>query len=619
MRQIVHLIIIYAALLTLAGCGDGKSVRQLPHLGDTPYQQDTILVTYATNPERALTLLDSALLLGNISEYRAQCIRARIYSKSLVEQRQDSAILICKELLGHDSVRNDAAEQENILDLLIATSRAKPDYEEYMHWAAQKAELCQKQGQETERWRSEADVGYVMTHLGKENEGLAKLDEAISRLDAPGSIDRMDAFVVACKRKINALNELHRYDKIITLGQRILDRLNHYEQHAKDYAEDSYRLSWSDHPNDRDRYMDFSRAQAWGFMAQAYAMISEKGKVKSEKLAAAQKAREHLARFDNSNYGKTFGARRMIAPAKMALGMYDEALTTYAEIARRMAADTLNDDYAVILRSRAIAAHAKNHYAEAYDYQTRYADLSKLLSDSLMKGKAHEYAARYHDQEQKLEIAQMNAQSQRKTIIIWAAVIIIMLISIFATWLLRQWRVIRRKNLVLVEQIGEAIEYKEKYESLTPGPSPMGEGSDYSYGQKTQQVTPVAPAIESDLLSLDDISDDELFRRLRHAIKHEHLYLDPSLDRQKIMDIFQLSRHRVGAAFAQGSEFASLADFIRDCRLEYSCNLLVTRPDLSIKEVAAKSGFNYASTYSADFKNRYTMTPSNYRELKAKK
>ena len=604
MRQIVHLIIIYAALLTLAGCGDGKSVRQLPHLGDTPYQQDTILVTYATNPERALTLLDSALLLGNISEYRAQCIRARIYSKSLVEQRQDSAILICKELLGHDSVRNDAAEQENILDLLIATSRAKPDYEEYMHWAAQKAELCQKQGQETERWRSEADVGYVMTHLGKENEGLAKLDEAISHLDAPGSIDRMDAFIVACKRKINALNELHRYNEIITLGQRILDRLNHYESHAKDYAEDSYRLSWSDHPNDRDRYLDFSRAQANGFIAEAYAIINEK-----------VKAKEHLALFDQSDYGKTFGARRMIAPTQMALGMYDEALTTYAEIARRMATDTLNDDYAVILRSRAIAAHAKNHFEEAYDYQMRYADLSKVLSDSLMKGKAHEYAARYHDQEQKLEIAQMNAESQRKTIIIWAAVIIIMLISIFAIWLLYQWRVIRRKNLVLVEQIGEAIEYKEKYEAIADD----GKKSSDAKHEQAVPVTPASTAMESDLLSLDDISNDELFRRLRHAIKREHLYLDPRLDRQKVMDIFQLSRRRVGAAFAQGSEFASLADFIRDCRLEYSCNLLVTRPDLSIKEVAAKSGFNYASTYSSDFKNRYTMTPSNYRELKAKK
>jgi hypothetical protein len=57
-----------------------------------------------------------------------------------------------------------------------------------------------------------------MTHLGQENEGLAKLDEAIGHLDRPGSIDRMDAFIVACKRKINALNALRRYDEMITLG-----------------------------------------------------------------------------------------------------------------------------------------------------------------------------------------------------------------------------------------------------------------------------------------------------------------------------------------------------------------------------------------------------------------
>ena len=249
-------------------------MRQLPHLGDTPYQQDSILVTYATNPERALVLLDSALMLGNITDYRGQVIRAKIYSKSLMEQRVDSAILICKSLLNHDSVRNEPVEQENILDMLIATSRAKPDYEQYLHWATQKAELCRKQGEEIERWRTEADIGLVMVHLGQENKGLAKLDEAISHLDAPGSIDRMDAFIVACKRKINALDDLHRYAEVITLGQRILDRLDHYELHVRDYAEDSYRLSWSDNPSDRDRYLDFSRAQAWGFMAHAYTHLT---------------------------------------------------------------------------------------------------------------------------------------------------------------------------------------------------------------------------------------------------------------------------------------------------------------------------------------------------------
>ena len=84
MKQNLYIIII-GIVAILYSCSDGKSVRQLPHLGNTPYQQDTILVTYATNPERALTLLDSALLLGNISDYRAQVIRAKIFSKSLME------------------------------------------------------------------------------------------------------------------------------------------------------------------------------------------------------------------------------------------------------------------------------------------------------------------------------------------------------------------------------------------------------------------------------------------------------------------------------------------------------------------------------------------------------
>lgn len=164
-------------VLTLAGCQKDDTVRQLPHLGDTPYQPDSILMAYATQPERALTLLDSALLLGNISDYRSQFIRAKIYSKSLEEQRLDSAIIICKALLSHDSVRNEPAKQENVLDLLISVSRAKTDYEQYMHWAIQKAELCQRQGKETERWRTETDIGLVMTHLGQEDEGLAKLDD----------------------------------------------------------------------------------------------------------------------------------------------------------------------------------------------------------------------------------------------------------------------------------------------------------------------------------------------------------------------------------------------------------------------------------------------------------
>lgn len=560
MKQNLYIIII-GIVAILYSCSDGKSVRQLPHLGNTPYQQDTILVTYATNPERALTLLDSALLLGNISDYRAQVIRAKIFSKSLMEQRQDSAIAICKQLLNHDSVRNQPTEQENILDMLIASSRARMDYEQYLHWATQKAELCHQQGEETERWRTEADLGLIYTHLGQVDKGLAKLDEAITHLDEPGSIDRMDAFIVAVKRKINALNDLSRFTEVIPLAQRSLDRLTHYEQHAQDYAEDSYRLSWSDNPNDRDRYLDFSRAQTWGFMAQAYA-----------KLDSLEEARKYLALFDGTTYSKSFAARRFIAPTQIELGMYDDAIATYTEMERRMAADTINDDYAQVLRARAIALRAKGHTAEALDYHMRYAKLSKVLSDSLHRSEAHDYAARYHAQEQQMEIQEKQVEAQRSHIMSIAVAIIALLAIAFAVYFFRQKRIISAKNRALVRMINKNAPPKE------------------------------VPKTNSDE-----------FANIDQAIRTERLYKEFNLQRQDICNRFGINRHTLNDMLTQYTDGLSFPQYINAIRLEESLRLLHDAPSLTIAAIAKAVGFS-PSNFREQFKQKYGMTPQEYRQ-----
>lgn len=560
------LLFVIGTVLLLASCGGGKSVRHIAHLGNTPYQQDTILVAYATNPDRALALLDSALLLGNISDYRTQFIRAKIYSKSLMEQRQDSAVSICQSLLSHDSVRNAPNEQLNILDMLIAASRARQDYEQYLRWATQKAELCRSQGEETERWRTEADLGLVMTHLGQVDEGLHKLDEAIKTLDAPGSIDRMDAFVVAVKRKINALNDLGGFTEIISLGQRTLDRLDHYEQHAGDYAEDSHRLSWSDNPNDRDRYLDFSRAQTWGFMAHAYSQLNDK-----------ENAKKYLALFDQSGYGHTFMARRMIAPTQMALGLYDDALSTYAEIERRMAADTVNDDYAVILHSRALAARAKGHVAEALDYQIRYANLSKVLNDSLHRSEAHDYAARYHAQEQQMEIMEKQAEAQRFRIVSWAVAVVALLAIAFALYFFRQKRIIAAKNHALVRMINEENQRMPMISSRTTNPS------------------------------------DEIFAAIDAAIRDEQLYVNQQLQRQDICDRFGISRHALNDLLAQNADGLSFPQYINAIRLSEAIVLLKGQPNMTVAAVAKAVGFT-PSNLREQFKQKYGITPQEYRQ-----
>ena len=577
MRNVLQVLLL-VLILVFASCGRNNSARHIPNLGDTPYQADSVLVAYGYHPNRALVMLDSALLLGNINEYRAKFIRAKIYSKSLLKQRQDSAILICEQLLQHDSVIHAPQERENILDLLMITSRTKVDFEGYVKWATQKAEVCRLQGEETEQWRTEAEIGMVMAHLGQPEEGMEKIDEAIRQLDEPGSIDRMDAFIIAVKRKITVLNDQGRYAEVIPLAQRILDRLEHYEQHASAYAEDSYRLSWSDSPADRDRYIDFSRAQANGFLAGAYAMTGD-----------TPHARECLSRFNQSGYGHSFGARRMIIPAQMALGMYDEAMATSDEVVYRMGRDTINDDYAVILRDRAVVARAKGHVDEAYNLMNRHANLVKVLSDSLHASEAHDYAARYHAQEQELKIQEAQTASRIKSIIIGVILLLFVIAGAFSFYYRHQRLVINEKNRALVRMING-----------TPFVAPVDE---------------IEGAEDTDEVSDSEESEDTsaLFETIDTTIRTEHLYANVSLQRQDVCTRFCITRHTLNNLLAQHVGSSSFPQYINNIRMEEALPLLRDSASMTIAAIATAVGFTPAN-FREQFKRQYGVTPQEYRQ-----
>ena len=82
-----------------------------------------------------------------------------------------------------------------------------------------------------------------------------------------------------------------------------------------------------------------------------------------------------------------------------------------------------------------------------------------------------------------------------------------------------------------------------------------------------------------------------------------------------MVDRFGLSKERIGAAFAKGSPYKSLIEFLTDCRLPYAAKLLSSRSDLSIAEVARESGFPSADTFGRNFKQKYALTPTQFREF----
>jgi len=604
-------------ILLLAGCTGNGGTKHVPQAGDSLYTEERAMDIYDREPERALRIIDSAEVVGHVSDYRAELLRARVYAYPGDAMNLDTARQMGVVLLEHDSVKGSTDNQIEVLRLLTDVARIHLDYPEQVKWVSELATLCREQGDETEALRTESEIGIVLTHLGQRNEGFQMLDKVIDQLessllrgDKRGAFAELDACIIAMKRKLTALSLLpditmpgdsmtvgQRHQNIIRLAERFIAKLDDYEQHPQDYADGSPRQPDSD---EVPGYCGFYRSQAYVFLAQAYASLSEKGKVKSEEFAAARKkAREYCALFEQTPFGQTLNGRSAISETWRLLGDYDKMQATYDAIDSLSGGDTLNTNYIRQLRGRAEAAAARGDHKASQQYWKRHDLLCQAVNDQLQASEAHDYAARYHAYEQQLEIQQHEAEASRNAVLAVAAFILAFLAVGFAVYYFRQQHIIRQKNRVLVEQMTEAVEYKRMMEE------------ERSKSGASDEIL-VAPNPDK-IVDLDTLSTDELSRHIRSVIIRERLYLRTQFDRQAAIDYFHLSKERIGAAFSQGSEFPTIADFINHCRLEYSKELLAVSPEMTVDDIASASGFGTRRTFSRLFKERYSITPTEYR------
>ena len=117
---------------------------------------------------------------------------------------------------------------------------------------------------------------------------------------------------------------------------------------------------------------------------------------------------------------------------------------------------------------------------------------------------------------------------------------------------------------------------------------------------------------------LSAMTDEELFQYITKVIREDELYRWPDCNRATVMKHFSLSAARVGAAFAQGGG-QSLPEFVRNCRLDHACRLMVEQPSMSFVDVGEASGYQRTTTFYHDFKARFGMAPAEYRDREIKK
>ena len=580
MQKVTHFILyVILALFAVSCVNTDSDVKYEPQPDDTIYTDKAALAIYGNNPERALIILDSAVIVGNLDKDLAKMLRAKVLSQSTADLHFDEALQICEELMQSDFVDNPT-NRENVLDLLISITRIRGDNEQWIRWSTEKVDLCRQQGDETEALRTEAEIGFSLAKLGEEERGLAKLSGVIGALDEQRHFNEMDACIIALKRKINILDILDRPESTIPLAQHIIEKIDDYREHRDEYADGSFRMP----PNDEQlyRYCNFYTAQAYCFLAKAYA-----------ELGQYDDARYYISLFEDSDYGKSFSGRMMASRTWCILGDFDKMLAIYDEAEKRLGTDTINLDFSAMLYNRAIAAEAAGNYQAATDYWRRFTDIKHILDRKQKEGQAYHYAARYKLQEERMNTEREQAKAKHNEILAWAGFILMILSILFIIRLLIQHRAINRKNRVLTLQMMESMKYKKEINNNSKLQTPNSK------------------------LNVEELDDAQLFDYLSNVIRSEKLFLNQNFSRQLLIDRFHINERRIGAAF---SRCEGLPDFIRDLRLEYACQMMTDNPEMSISDVATASGFSNLTVFGRDFKRKYEVTPTYFRsQMTAKK
>lgn len=566
-----HILFFVSAVLMASCSHSAESPARQDNPGvkrDSVLQSISAMMLGESATEDVISVIDSAETAGVIDNLHAQLIRAKAYGRR--ESGSLQARSICEDLLKtpHLSPENEA----DILEYLCYLCRIRTDDLGEVEYGLRFVQVCESLGDPMRAVPVQADMGSSLVRIGRDEDGLLKINDAIGKLDSQKGFFYMDAGIKTRKSLIRTYIDLKRYLDIVPAAQEIISRLEDYAANPGAYADDSPNL-----PGDHNRpgYVDFYTAQALAFITYAYAAEGMK-----------KEAKVYNARFEKTRYSKTFGGRKMISSAWPLLGEYDRMLSFYDELQRRWGADTLHADYAVMLENRALAAKSKGRYREALGYMQRYSDLTDKLYDNQSRALVQDYMAKYQYQEQMMALERERVAARRsRNIALWSSIGTLLCLILLGI-ILRYVILVRRKNKALVSQISENVFLQRKNVDVSAQSNP----------------------------ELSSLSDAQLFEYLRYEIVTNRLYADSRLDRQFLMDRYHLSKERIGAAFSHGSHYQSLASFLNVVRLKSAAKMLSSSPEMSISDVASACGFSSGSLFARNFKQYFALTPTEFRQ-----
>ena len=603
-----HLLLLFVVVVIVSCSGNDNPSPMKGDGQDTVYTEQRAMSIHRTNPKRALVIIDSAVALGNITRVRGTYLKAVTQYGGLDDFV--TARKMCLDLLEDKDIKSDSVTLERVYLLLTSIEYGNGNAAAIIRYASEASKLAHALNMPDQIGTMEGYIAQTLAQTGRTDEGVSRLRSTVDYLRAIDTFQGVSSYHNIAKKLLHILLESKRYADMVPICEDMISRIQEFEQHPD-------RFSGIAEGFDTSEFTDYARGQTYAFLSAAYALQATEAKGDLQKTIRAQylsKARAAEAEVFRTRWSQSLDCDRMMSASYHHLGEFDrfEKAISRVEASQN---DTISLNYLIGLELRSSAAEMQGKIVEALRYLRRAYTVRDSVDSRNQHDQLNELATLYHLQEEQLARQQAEADARLYQVLTFVIVLGFIAAVAFASYFFYKRRETMKKNRVLAHEIAEAIEYKEKYEALHQQGLSTACSCQENGGYCGSVASEVTPQIgQENPARLDELSDADLFQYLRGVVFHEQLFLDPQLDRQALLDRFSLTKERIGAAFSKGSPFKSVIDFLNDCRLPYAAKLLTDHPDMSVAEVAQASGFASADTFGRNFKQKYTLTPSQYRE-----
>ena len=553
-----YVIILFLAVLAMMGCTDnGTSGRGSE--ADSIYTWENIRQYILEEPDHAFAMVDTAETLGAVDANFANWMRAQIHLSKDTKDDIDKARDYCMKVLDSQHPVADSLQRVKTYQLLVMMDSRDPEtYQDAISYAIEGAKISHENGWTGEEAMFYFSAGETMEKVqaGSGSEYMDRSLDMFRKSRNPQALPMFSSYLGNVARLAMQHEDYVRAEQLTQERAQVVDRIE------KEYA------------TAPTGYIDQQRAYVYSILAYCQYQLGDKAAARSSAQA-----------FENTESASLPEHQNDILPYYILSGDAQSVnrICAVLEPYYRENKDTISTEYTDLLMSYASGLDKMGRSHEAYSQLLRYTILADSLVQREHRSETLKYAQQMKTQEKELQLKDEEAKATVYRILAFSLVAI-MLVILVALWRLV---IAHRRVLVKNRELYELIQREQRHE--------------------VRDIERIARQPEQ-----ERTQGERIFLRLVELMKKERPYTDAELNRDVLASMLGTNHRYIDEAIRECSESPSTKAFIDSYRVDHAARLL-TDTDEPIALIAEMSGFANRTTFNERFRERYKMTPSEYR------